>query len=100
MVSTYRANTVLHGAAVGDGTFGYGYLVGSSGTFGGYTAASELQNYPSPQANAAQRGFMGDYSSVAAAPSGNIVYMTWSDTRNSNSLGPDEDIFVFKVTIP
>jgi hypothetical protein len=100
VVSTYRANTVLHGAAVGDGTFGYGYLVGSSGTFGGYTAASDLQNYPSPQANLAQRGFMGDYSSIAAAPSGNIVYMTWSDTRNSNSLGPDEDIFVFKVTNP
>jgi hypothetical protein len=28
------------------------------------------------------------------------VYMTWSDTRNSSSAGPDEDIFVFKVAIP
>jgi len=26
--------------------------------------------------------------------------MTWSDTRNSNSAGPDEDIFLFSVAIP
>jgi hypothetical protein len=102
VVSTYRANTVMHTATVGDGTFGYGYLVKSAtGTFSGYTAASDSQTNPSPQANPTQAGFMGDYSSIAAAPSGNVVYMTWSDTRNSNStLGPDEDIFVFKVAIP
>lgn len=100
VVSTYRATTALHTAAVGDGTFGYGYLVQSGGTFGAYTAASDSQTNPSPQANASQRGFLGDYSSIAAAPSGNIVYMTWSDTRNSSSAGPDEDIFVFKVAIP
>jgi len=28
------------------------------------------------------------------------VYMTWSDTRNSNSAGPDEDVFLFSVAIP
>jgi hypothetical protein len=100
VVSTYRANTVLHGALKGDGTFGYGYLVESSGTFGSYTGASDGQAYPSPEANAAQAGFLGDYSSIAAAPSGNVVYMTWSDTRNSNSAGPDEDVFLFSVAIP
>jgi hypothetical protein len=100
VVSTYRANPVLHTTAVGNGTFGYGYLVETSGTFGVYTNASDLQNYPSPQANAAQAGFLGDYSSIAAAPSGNVVFMTWSDTRNSNSLGPDEDIFLFSTAIP
>jgi hypothetical protein len=100
VVSTYRANTVLHAAATGDGTFGYGYLVKSLGAFGTYTPASDGQAYPSPQANASQAGFLGDYSSIAAAPSGNVVYMTWSDTRNSNSLGPDEDVFMFSVVIP
>jgi hypothetical protein len=100
VVSTYRANTAIHTAAVGDGTFGYGYLVKTGTTFGAYTSASDSQTNPSPQANAAQQGFLGDYSSIAAAPSGNRVYMTWSDTRNSNSAGPDEDIFVFSVVIP
>ena len=100
-MSTYRANSVLHtGTAVGDGTFGYGYLVKLSGTFGAYANASDSQTNPSPQANEVQRGFLGDYSSIAAAPGGNTVYMTWSDTRNSNSAGPDEDVFLFKVTIP
>ena len=69
-------------------------------TVSAYTPASDSQTNPSPQANASQAGFLGDYSSIAAAPSGNKVYMTWSDTRNSNSLGPDEDIFLFKVAIP
>ena len=99
VVSTYRANTTVHGAHVGDGTFGYGYFV-KSGTFGAYTNASDSQTNPSPQANKVQLGFLGDYSSIAAAPSGNTVYMTWSDTRNSNSDGPDEDVFLFSVTIP
>jgi len=100
VVSTYRANTAIHTAVKGDGTFGYGYLVESSGTFGTYTNASDSQINPSPETNAAQAGFLGDYSSIAAAPSGNKVYMTWSDTRNSNSAGPDEDIFLFSVAIP
>ncbi len=100
VVSTYRANTVMHTATKGDGTFGYGYLVESSGTFGSYTNASDSQTNPSPEGNAAQAGFLGDYSSIAAAPSGNMVYMTWSDTRNSNSAGPDEDVFMFSVAIP
>ncbi|HEY8829525.1 MAG TPA: hypothetical protein VIM83_02890 [Candidatus Limnocylindria bacterium] len=100
VVSTYRANTAIHTLAKGDGTFGYGYLVESSGTFGTYTNASDSQINPSPETNAAQAGFLGDYSSIAAAPSGNMVYMTWSDTRNSNSAGPDEDIFLFSVAIP
>jgi hypothetical protein len=100
VVSTYRANTAIHTAAIGDGTFGYGYLVKSGSTVSGYTGASDAQNYPSPQANLSQQGFLGDYSSIAAAPAGNVVYMTWSDTRNSNSLGPDEDVFLFSVAIP
>ena len=100
VVSTYRANTTVHGAAVGDGTFGYGYFVKDGGSFLPYTAASTGQAYPSPQANALQQGFLGDYSSIAAAKSGNIVYMTWADTRNSNSLGPDEDVFMFRIAIP
>ena len=99
-MSTYRANTTTHTAAVGDGTFGYGYLVKSGSAVGGYTSASDSQTNPSPQANASQAGFLGDYSSIAAAPSGNKVYMTWSDTRNSNSAGPDEDVFLFSVAIP
>ncbi|HEV8669540.1 MAG TPA: hypothetical protein VGS01_02260 [Candidatus Limnocylindria bacterium] len=97
VVSTYRANTARHTTAVGDGTFGYGYLVKSGTSFGTYQGASDLQNYPSPQTNAAQAGFLGDYSSVAAG-AGGAVYMVWSDTRNTNSAGPDEDVFVFKVT--
>ena len=95
VVSTYHANTAQHTSAVGNGTYGYGYLVNG----GSYLPASDGQTYPSPQANAAQRGFLGDYSSIAAAASGDIVYMTWSDTRNASSAGvPDEDVFVFKTS--
>jgi hypothetical protein len=99
VVSTYHANTALHTAQVGDGTYGYGYLVDSGSGFGAYTPASDGQAYPSPQANATQSGFLGDYSSTSAAPSGNVVYMVWADTRNSNSAGPDEDVFIFKVAV-
>src|ERR1051326_3924572 len=95
VVSTYRANTVLHTSAKGDGTFGYGYFVESSAAFGSYTNASDSQNNPSPETNTAQAGFLGDYSSIASAPAGNLVYMSWSDTRNSStSQGPDEDVFL------
>jgi hypothetical protein len=97
VVSTHRATTAQHTAAVGDGTFGYGFLVKGATGFGAYQNASDSQTNPSPQANAAQRGFLGDYSSIAAGPSG-VVYMVWSDTRNSSSAGPDEDIFIFKTT--
>jgi hypothetical protein len=95
VVGEYHANTAQHTSTVGDGTFGYGFEVNG----GAYTPASDGQAYPSPQANAAQRGFLGDYSSVAAAPSGDTVYMVWSDTRNSNTAGPDEDVFVFKAAV-
>jgi hypothetical protein len=98
VVSAYHANTAQHTASVGDGTFGYGYFVNSGG-FSSYTKASDGQAYPSPQANAAQAGFLGDYSSVAASPSGNTAYLVWSDTRNTSSRGPDEDIFVFKLIV-
>jgi hypothetical protein len=97
VVSMYHANTAQHGAHVGDGTFGYGYRVKAGGSFGAYQPASDGQSYPSPEANPAQAGFLGDYSSIAAAPSGNILYLTWSDTRNGSSQGPDEDVFVFKL---
>ncbi len=99
VVSTYHANTPRHTAAVGDGTYGYGYVVDAGSGFGAYTPASDGQAYPSPQANAAQSGFLGDYSSDAAGLTGDVVYMVWSDTRNSSSLGPDEDVFVFKASV-
>jgi hypothetical protein len=100
VVSAYHANTALHGSAVGDGTFGYGYFVKSGGSFSPYTIASDGQANPSPQANPTQAGFLGDYSSIAAAPSGNTVCMVWSDTRNrSTSQGPDEDVFIFKTAV-
>ena len=100
VTSMYHANTAQHTTTVGDGTYGYGYQVQSGGSFGGYQPASDGQSYPSPQANPTQAGFLGDYSSTAAAPSGNVVYMVWSDTRNSNStLGPDEDVFIFKLAL-
>ena len=99
VVSAYRANTARHTTAVGDGTFGYGFLVKSGSSFGSYQNASDSQTNRSPQANASQRGFLGDYSSIAAG-AGGAVYMVWSDTRNtSGSLAiPDEDIFIFKAT--
>jgi hypothetical protein len=100
VASMYHANTARHTTTVGDGTYGYGFEVKSGGSFGGYQPASDGQSYPSPQANPTQAGFLGDYSSAAAGPSGNTVYLVWSDTRNSNStLGPDEDVFVFKMSL-
>lgn len=99
-VSYYRANP--HAATDGMGTFGYGMQVRHvpSTTFTGYTPVSDSQSNPSPEANAIQRGFLGDYSSIAAstAPGSDVVYPCWSDTRNTGELGPDEDVFV--ATIP
>lgn len=94
VVSTYQANQA-HTATAGAGTYGYGFRVNG----GVYTAASDGQAYPSPQANAAQRGFLGDYSSIAASTGGDTVYMVWADTRNSSAAGPDEDVFVFKTSV-
>jgi hypothetical protein len=72
----------------------------ATGSFGAYHPLSDGQAYPSPQANAAQAGFLGDYSSIAAstAPGSNLVHAVWSDTRNSSSHGPDEDVFIATVT--
>jgi hypothetical protein len=98
VVSSYRANTAQHTNALGDGTYGYGYFVKSGSTFGSYLPASDGQAYPSPEANAVQSGFLGDYSSITSAPTGNSVYMVWADTRNSSSAGPDEDVFAFHTT--
>lgn len=97
VVSAYRADSAKHTGAVGDGTFGYGYFVSPVSGSTGYLPASDSQTNPSPQANAAQRGFLGDYSSIGADSVGG-VYMTWSDTRNHSAAGPDEDVFVFKTT--
>lgn len=99
VVSMYHANLAQHSAAVGDGTFGYGYQVDAGTGFGGYLPASDGQAYPSPQANRTQAGFLGDYSSVAAAPVGDVAYLVWSDTRNTSAKGPDEDVFVFKLAL-
>lgn len=105
VVSAYQANTANHDTTVGDGTFGYGYRVSSGGAFGPYQPASESQANPSPQGNPAQAGFLGDYSSIAAATTGDLVYMVWSDTRNTTpgAVGkpavPDEDVFVFKTSV-
>lgn len=100
VVSAYQAGTALHTASTGDGTFGYGFLVKSGSSFGSYTPASDSQVNPSPFANPQQRGFLGDYSSIAAATSGDVVVMVWSDTRNTSaSVGPDEDVFIFKIGV-
>jgi len=98
-VSFYRTNPYT-GTAVGGGTFGYGLRArAASGNFGGYRALSDRQDYPGPQANATQRGFLGDYSSIAApsVPGSNLVHAVWADTRNSTSAGPDEDVFMATV---
>ena len=99
-VSFYRANSFT-GTAVGGGTFGYGLRARPiAGAFGAYRPLSDGQANPSPQANASQAGFLGDYSSITAstATGSNVVHAVWSDTRNSNSAGPDEDIFIATVT--
>ncbi|HEY8827452.1 MAG TPA: hypothetical protein VIM17_06820, partial [Jatrophihabitantaceae bacterium] len=59
------------------------------------------QAYPSPQGNAAQAGFLGDYSSIAASTElgSNVVHAVWADTRNSSSAGPDEDVFMATVAL-
>jgi hypothetical protein len=100
VVSTYQANTARHASTVGDGTYGYGYLVDSGSGFGSYIPASDGQSYPSPEANVDQKGFLGDYSSIAADPSGDVVHLAWADTRNvSETLGPDEDVFTAKIDL-
>jgi hypothetical protein len=75
--------------------------VGETGnlSFLGYSAVSDQQDLPSPQNNAAQRGFLGDYSSIVAStvpgfPGDQFFYPIWSDTRNGSSADPDEDIFI------
>jgi hypothetical protein len=100
-VSFYRANP--YAGTDGMGTYGYGLQSRSTGTFGAYTPVSDSQTDPSPQANPTQRGFLGDYSNIAAssAAGSNTVYPIWSDTRNASaSLGPDEDIFIKSVALP
>ncbi|MFN2518809.1 MAG: hypothetical protein ABR604_07170, partial [Jatrophihabitantaceae bacterium] len=71
------------------------------GSFASYVPLSDGQDYPSPQANTTQRGFLGDYSSIAAssAPGSNIVHAVWADTRNVSGLGPDEDVFMSTVAL-
>jgi hypothetical protein len=99
-VSFYRANAYT-GTAVGGGTFGYGLRARpNAGSFGGYVPLSDSQSNPGPQTNAAQAGFLGDYSSIAAssAAGSDTVHAVWSDTRNSTSAGPDEDVFMATVS--
>ena len=99
-VSYYKANAYT-GSAVGGGTFGY-YAASKSGSSWTQQLISDSSTLPSPQANASQAGFLGDYSSIAAstAAGSNVVYPIWSDTRNASSAGPDEDIFMAKFTVP
>ncbi|HEX6488719.1 MAG TPA: hypothetical protein VF137_07600 [Candidatus Dormibacteraeota bacterium] len=97
-VTTYQASAATTDPA-GTGTYGYGYLVNTGSGFGSYTDASDLQNYPSPQANPSQAGFLGDYSSAAGDPSSSKIYMVWADTRNASNGVPDEDVFMFSTTI-
>jgi hypothetical protein len=99
-VSYYRANP--YAASDGMGTYGYGMQVRpASAAFTAYTPVSDSQTNPSPQANATQAGFLGDYSSIAAstAPGSDVVYPCWSDTRNTGVLGPDEDVFVATISL-
>ena len=97
-VSYYRANA-YSGTAVGGGTFGYGIQVNAGSGFSGYAPVSDSQTLPSPQGNASQRGFLGDYSSIAAAHDSETVYPIWSDTRNSSAAGPDEDVFLKRISL-
>ncbi len=99
-VSYYRANA--DAAVKYMGTYGYGLQSTSTGAFSIYTPVSDSQTNPSPQANASQAGFLGDYSSIAAstASGSSLVYPIWSDTRNLSSIGPDEDVFIKSVTLP
>lgn len=99
-VSFYRTNPYTL-TPVGGGTFGYGMRSRpAGGSFGPYTPLSDGQAYPGPQANAAQAGFLGDYSSIAAstAPGSNVVHAVWADTRNTSADGPDEDVFMRTVS--
>jgi len=100
-VSFYKANA--YGNSDGLGTYGY-YLVSRSGTtWSAPQLVSDSANNPSPQSNPSQRGFLGDYSSIAAstAAGSSLVYPNWSDTRNLSGSGvPDEDVFIAKVTLP
>lgn len=99
-VSYYRANAYT--GTDGKGTFGYGLQAKpSGGSFGPYTPVSDSQTLPSPETNPTQIGFLGDYSSIAAstASGSNTVYPVWSDTRNSGSGGPDEDVFIKTVNL-
>ena len=94
-VSAYRATKLM--SAPGDGTFGYGMYVRSGPAFGAYQPVSDRQDLPSPEGNRVQRGFLGDYSSIDSA--GETLFPIWADTRNSSSVGPDEDVFVAAVTL-
>lgn len=94
-VSFYQANAYAGTDRLG--TYGYGLQArAAGGSFGAYVGLSDSQTNPSPQTNAAQAGFLGDYSSIAAntAASSDTVHAVWSDTRNSNAAGPDEDVFI------
>ena len=64
-VSFYRGNP--YGGTDGLGTYGYGMQTKpSAGSFSAYTPVSDSQTLASPQTNASQAGFLGDYSSIAA----------------------------------
>jgi hypothetical protein len=98
-VSEYLAN--VHAGTDGLGTYGYGLESRSGGFFSAYTPVSDSQTLPSPTLNPTQAGFLGDYSGMAAANSGDVVYPIWSDTRNvSTVIGPDQDVFIKPVTLP
>jgi hypothetical protein len=100
-VSFYRTNP--YSGTDFMGTYGYGMRTRpAGGAFGGFVPLSDSQALPSPQANASQRGFLGDYSSIAAstAVGSSVVYPIWADTRNSSAEGPDQDIFIQPVTLP
>ena len=99
-VSYYRANA--YAGTDGMGTYGYGLQAKpAAGAFGAYRPVSDSQTNPSPQSNATQAGFLGDYSSIAAstAAGSNTVYPCWADTRNTGVGGPDEDVFVAAVNL-
>jgi hypothetical protein len=99
VVSTYRANAYTR-HDVGGGTYGYGLFQRRAGvsTFSSYVPVSDSQSYPSPETSPTQTGFLGDYSSIASPHNGDVVYPIWADTRNTSSAGPDEDVFVKRVT--
>jgi hypothetical protein len=78
-------------------------LAGGTGTATPFTARTLTPPFPPPGGD--QFGFLGDYSGLTIAPSGE-VHPIWADTRNRDPLAPangivhDEDVFTMGISLP